>query len=53
MTRFLAAAALALVLPVAASATPMYLPDLTFPEPATQPDVSTQGCTATDVTPCQ
>ena len=53
MTRFLAAAALALALPVAASATPMYLPDLTFPEPATQPDVSTQGCTTTDTALCR
>lgn len=52
MIRILAAA-FALVLPLAATASPINLPDLTFPEPSTQPDVSTQGCPTINAAACR
>lgn len=42
---FTAATALAST-PVAASVGPFFLPDLTFPAPHPQPDMSSQGCHA-------
>lgn len=54
MKSFLSAAAIALAtVPSLASATPMFLPDLTFPEPVSQPEISSQGCTATGTATCQ
>lgn len=53
MTRILAITTLALALPMAASASPMFLPELTFPEPVSQPDVSSQGCASADLRPCR
>lgn len=55
MTRFLAPLALSLMAlaPSIASATPVFLPELTFPAPVQQPDVSTQGCVAPAHDVCQ
>lgn len=48
MTRLALATALSLMAaPILAGVPPMTFPDLTFPTPPTQPDVSTQGCIAT------
>ena len=45
MKNLLSALALAaLATPALANTGPIFLPDLTFPQPVTQPDVSTQGC---------
>jgi len=45
MSRLVLISVLALTLasPVLASTGPMFLPEFTFPEPVTTPDVSTQG----------
>lgn len=53
MTRLLAITALALSAPLAASASPIFLPDLTFPEPVSAPDVSTQGCAIPAASACR
>lgn len=53
MTRVTLVAALSLLaVPAFAGVPPMTFPDLTFPAPPTQPDVSTQGCAPQKPQPC-
>lgn len=39
--------------PAMANVGPVFLPDLTFPDPVPQPDVSTQGCVEAATAPCE
>lgn len=42
-----------IAMPALANVGPSFLPDLTFPAPVQQPDVSTQGCATTQTDLCK